>query len=149
MALLRTFFVSVIYLMAIFNSPYADTKKSMMKFDPTGETCKECHSIEEINSFNNQFAQTCKQYCYSCHKDLDNHHTIEKKIKGPLPKSLHFKDKNRITCRTCHNINTKRFASTSWKSESLFENLFKDKKIHKTYYLTEKNTNGELCKKCH
>lgn len=150
MAFFKPFFVFMAFFLMTGNLTQADTKKTNpMKFDSSGENCEQCHSNDEIIAFNDQFAQTCKQYCFSCHKNLDNHHIIEKKMKGALPKGLHFKEQNRITCRTCHDISIKRFASTSWKSESLFENLFKDKKIHKTYYLTVKNTNGELCKKCH
>ncbi len=125
----------------------ASTKKDM-PFVSTAKYCLECHSRQEALVFKVRVTKSCSTYCKTCHKDLTAHHQVDKFLTGKKPKTLDLHN-NKIACFTCHDLQTKRFDSVSWKSESLFESMFGSKDVYRTYFLIERNKDGQLCKRCH
>lgn len=121
----------------------------IMPFVSSNQKCFKCHTDEEAQSFSGKTAQACSNYCLTCHVELEGHHDVGSPLKGKLPQDVKLKDKNRVTCYTCHDLNIKRYDNQSWKSESLFESMFQSKDKHQTFYLTIRNNEGALCKKCH
>ncbi len=120
----------------------------IMPFVKSNEFCNQCHIAEEVSSYKGRTTESCSIYCISCHKDVGAHHKVDVIMTEKIPQDMKFRS-NRITCFTCHDLKKRRFDTTAWKSESLFESFFSQKSIYKTYYLTIKNNDGKLCKKCH
>lgn len=110
------------------------------------EECRQCHSKEEAESFKGKTARSCSNNCLTCHK---SHHKYNIYLKHNPRKELPLRKDQKITCFTCHNLTQKRFDTTPWKSESLFEHFFKRQEMYKTYYLRIKNNEGALCINCH
>lgn len=119
-----------------------------MPFVNSEKYCAECHTQAETSSFKNRTTKSCSVYCSTCHEDLGAHHKVDLRLTKKIPKKLEFLN-GKIACFTCHNLKSKRFDSVSWKSESLYESWFNSKKVHNTYFLTIRNNEGQLCKKCH
>ncbi len=139
-------------ILMVFNSGFVlafDTETlKIMPFVATNKPCYKCHVPKEADLFKGKTTEACHDYCSTCHKGLKGHHKVDLLMDGKLPKELRF-NSYKVTCYTCHDLKTKRFDFKSWKSESLYENWFSNKRIHKTYYLSIRNNEGELCKKCH
>lgn len=118
----------------------------IMPFVNDASYCIKCHK-------NSQFpepAKACKTYCSTCHKENNtNHHITDVPLKQKRDFPFELTRRNKITCRTCHDLKTGRHASSPWKAVSLYESIFSKKKKHKTYYLILKNDKGQLCKNCH
>jgi hypothetical protein len=110
------------------------------------EECRQCHNNEEVASFRGRTARSCSNNCLTCHK---SHHKINIWLKREPWEVMPLKKDQKITCYTCHNLSQKRFDTTAWKSESLFERFFKKQEMYMTYYLRIKNSEGALCKNCH
>ncbi|MDY6934845.1 MAG: hypothetical protein SVZ03_11590 [Spirochaetota bacterium] len=142
------YIISIISLYA-FAVAYDKETEKIMPFVASRDYCTECHRKGELKNNQYNVIQTCDNLCLKCHKDITSHHEIGLKIEDQLHQKLHLTEKNRIACFTCHNLGIKRFDSSSWKAESLFESMFKRKSRYKTYYLAIKNDKGQLCKKCH
>jgi hypothetical protein len=109
--------------------------------------CTHCHAkndkkIPDLN-------RTCAELCFTCHKEIKNHHAINIKIAEKVPGELRLTEKKRLSCITCHSLNNSRFDNSSWKAESLYEKAFAGKAQYKTYFLIKKNNDGQLCKTCH
>ncbi len=119
-----------------------------MPFVTTAKYCLECHSREEALLFRNKVTKSCSVYCMTCHEELKAHHTVDRFLTGKVPEAIDLHN-NKIACFTCHDLRQKRYDSVSWKSESLFESLFQSKDVYPTYFLIERNNEGQLCKKCH
>jgi hypothetical protein len=117
-------------------------------FIQSKDYCVKCHAKDKKNLISDP-AIACAPLCLSCHKDIKNHHSVNVKIVEKLPEEFNLTKKNRLTCITCHNVKIMRFDNSSWKSESLYEKVFKGTTKHKTYFLVIKNNEGQLCKKCH
>jgi hypothetical protein len=134
-------------------APFLDSAKAIGPpnekhelFLSSPETCRECHTNEEADSFRGKTAKSCSNNCLTCHK---SHHEFKVWLKRKPRNVLPFRKDQKITCYTCHNLTQKRFDTTPWKSESLFEHYFNTQKMYKTYYLRIKNNEGALCKNCH
>jgi len=117
-----------------------------MPFLISEKYCLECHTKAETKSYQGRTAQSCNEYCLTCHKV---HHPVGKRISRNRPENLKYFKRNKMACFTCHNLHNKRYGKESWKSESLFESVFEDKDKHLTYYLVINNRKGLLCKQCH
>ena len=140
---------SLILLSAIALALDPETLK-IMPFVESKETCAKCHSTKDIEEKFEDPAKSCSNNCMSCHKRVtEKHHKIGVKPNVKVLKDLELTSMRRVTCITCHNLKNKRYDTTAWKAESLFDGMFRRKDKYKTYYLQIKNTDGELCKKCH
>ena len=125
----------------------ASTKKDM-PFVTTAKFCLECHSEEQSVTFRTRTTKSCSTYCKTCHKDLGAHHKTEMRLKGKDTRKVNLLN-GKVACFSCHDLSSKRYDSSSWKAQSLYESLFKGKKVYPTYFLIEKNSEGQLCKRCH
>jgi hypothetical protein len=120
---------------------------SIHPFLQSEKYCMDCHSKD--NKYITETGAICSQFCVTCHKAMNNHHSINIKVPEKLPDDFVLTGKKKLTCVTCHNIKNRRFDKVAWKAESLFEKVFKGEKKYKTYYLVKKNNEGQLCKTCH
>lgn len=111
--------------------------------------CAECHRAGKIHVNVKDTENACSYLCLTCHKDMDRHHAINVRLKEKIPDQFVLTSKNRLACITCHRLKTKRYDTSSWKAESLYENIFNSKKTYQTYYLVTRNNEGQLCKACH
>ncbi len=128
---------------------YAPETVKIMPFVLSNKECVKCHTKNEASAFKGKTAQSCYSFCRSCHDDLRGHHEVDKRLARTPSRKMQLKESNKVTCYTCHDLHNKRYDSISWKSESLFESIFSSKKRYKTFYLTEINRNGNLCRRCH
>lgn len=126
-----------------------DDSLSIHPFINSKEACNECHTKSNLNIIINRPSEACSPQCFTCHKDTKKHHPVNIRIHDKLPDNLSLTRKKRITCITCHKLDSKRYDSRSWKSQSMFETVFKKKDQYKTYYLVKNNSDGQLCKTCH
>ncbi|MDY6968910.1 MAG: cytochrome c3 family protein [Spirochaetota bacterium] len=138
-------FIIIYYLAEAYD---IETVK-IMPFVSSRSYCTKCHKQTNLKKDKENRLLTCDNLCLTCHKDRNRHHRVGLIIKDIIPKEFYLTKNNKIACYTCHNLNIKRFDSLSWRAESLFESIFRIKSKYKTFYLSMRNNNGQLCKKCH
>lgn len=141
-AVIKYFFISILICTAI--PAYDNETKKIMPFVSSKSACLKCHDRSEIDNP----ACACDEFCIKCHEDSEKHHSVGARIKDKIG-LFKLTKKNKIACYTCHDLNVQRFDTVSWRSESLFEKVFRGKSRYKTYYLIMRNNNGQLCRKCH
>jgi len=133
----------------VFNSlAFDESTLKDMPFLTAAEYCLKCHTREEALSFRGKTQDSCSIYCATCHDDLGSHHPVDLYVTGQTPPDIRLLN-NKIECFTCHDLKKKRQDTRSWKAQSLFESLFQDQELYKTYFLVVPNDDGQLCKKCH
>lgn len=130
-------------LLAIDTSTQKD-----MPFVTSSKYCVQCHTTEEALSFRTRTTKSCNTYCKTCHEDIGAHHPTNMKLEGTTGKGIALLN-DKVACFSCHDLKKKRFDSIPWKAQSLYENLFKSKKVYPTYFMIENNSEGQLCKRCH
>lgn len=135
-------------LLSVFVWGYDKETAKIMPFVSSNKYCFECHKANDMN-ISSDTTKPCPNICLKCHKDMTGHHKINLKISKKLNFNFPLTKRNRIACYTCHDLKIKRYDSTPWRSESLFDSVFASSKLYKTYYLIIKNNDGDLCKKCH
>jgi len=119
------------------------------------ESCGDCHKGEVVVFKPDEPGQICSNYCQQCHSNQENHHPVDRPLAPALREKLKkeaklsVSTKNTLLCGTCHHINKKRFDDQSWKAQSAFDRMFKRQSRYRTYFLVERNHNGQLCKHCH
>jgi hypothetical protein len=132
--------------------PHSDTVK-IMPFVKSASYCIKCHSDKKSARLLLNPALSCDTYCMTCHRTKkeinDKHHAVKVRLNFKPKFAFRLSVNNRIMCITCHDLNGKRYDSISWKSESLYERLFKKKSRFKTFYLVMRNNEGKLCSMCH
>jgi hypothetical protein len=147
-----TILISLLFLQLYSGGPDRETLK-IMPFVESASYCIKCHPDNKSAGLIKEPALSCNTYCMSCHskkKDIrDKHHVVRVRINFKPKFEFRSSANNRIMCITCHNLKRKRYDSVSWKSESLFERMFKGKKQYRTFYLVIRNNEGKLCTKCH
>jgi ribosomal protein L37AE/L43A len=123
-----------------------ETEK-IMPFVTNKKICMDCHAQKQPNVVNEPY-KACDTYCLTCHNDMSvKHHPSGIRMRK-IPEAIELTSTQRMACISCHNLAEKRFDTSPWRSQSLYDSLFSSKKHH-TYYLKVKNTNGELCLRCH
>jgi hypothetical protein len=141
-----TIFLTGIVAVAQFSIDQ-ETEK-IMPFVLNKKLCMDCHAQKMPNVLNEPY-KACDTYCLTCHNGMaSKHHTSGVRMRKK-PETMELTSTQRIACITCHNLSEKRFDSSPWRSQSLYDSLFTSNKQHHTYYLKVKNVNGELCEKCH
>lgn len=138
----------LLLLCSVATLAYDPTTIRDMPFVNSSKYCLECHTRTEAQSFENRLTKSCNVYCETCHQDLGAHHKVDQVLEGKTPGDLELLN-GRMACFTCHDLDTPRYDSVSWKAESLYESLFSSKKVYRTYFLTIRNNEGKLCKQCH
>jgi hypothetical protein len=127
--------------------PDEETVK-VMPFVSSKSYCKQCHSEKEVAAITDP-ARACNTYCLTCHDVMvERHHPIGMRFKK-VPPGIIMTKNQRLACISCHDLDTRRFDSVPWKSESLFGSVFNIKARYETYYLVKRNNDGALCFTCH
>jgi hypothetical protein len=144
--LIITLFLTGIALIAQISID-SETEK-IMPFVTNKKICMDCHTQKLPNIINEPY-KACDTYCLTCHNGMASKHHPSGVRMRKAPESIDLTSTQRIACISCHNLAEKRFDSSPWRSQSLYDSLFASGKQHHTYYLKEKNVNGELCEKCH
>jgi hypothetical protein len=146
-----TLFLVPAVLLAFFGAVVALDQDAMRihPFVNSTADCMKCHSPGDTAKLKNP-AYACDTYCMTCHKGLGNHHPVGIKLEGDPPDGVGpLTDRQKMACKTCHDVGSNRNDSTPWRSESLYESIFQKQRQYMTYFLVIKNNKGQMCNKCH
>jgi hypothetical protein len=148
---MKLILTSAIFLsMIMFIFAYDSETLKVMPFAASNSFCYKCHKKSDGSDLLKNPAMSCSTYCMTCHKDKAvDHHKVGMRMEKRSNVNLRFTGEGRMACYTCHDVDNRRFSRSSWKSESLYDSVFRKKIRYKTYFLTVKNDKGQLCIKCH
>lgn len=113
--------------------------------------CAGCHKDDARARWEASRYRPCTAWCLTCHAkgEMDRHHTVGTVLrKDPGPAYPVTKDR-RMTCATCHDLSRQRFDAVRWKASSLYDRLFRGEARYPTYFLAQRNDQGQLCLACH
>lgn len=118
--------------------------------DTPASVCVSCHKDAQKQFSANQSRQ-CTTYCMSCHKkaEMDRHHTVGTVLPKAPEDTMYLTSEKKTACSTCHDLSQPRYDSVRWKATSLFDRMFHNESRYKTYFLSMKNDQGQLCLSCH
>ena len=135
--------------MTVYSSDQA-TLKIMPFVDMANNSihCLKCHTPAESAGFTD-VTKICDQMCLTCHGDMKSHHKTGVRLTRKTPDVISLKKNRTLGCVSCHDLRAARFDTRSWKAQSMFDAAFRSEGIHKTYYLVERNNDGQLCGRCH
>lgn len=113
--------------------------------------CAACHTKDLSTRFPAAKSRPCTPYCLSCHfKDSkDQHHSVGLPLRKMPADGRLLTEGDRTGCKTCHDLATQRYDRIRWRSESLFDRVFRSQSRYKTYLLVYRNDRGQLCLACH
>jgi hypothetical protein len=80
---------------------------------------------------------------------MDRHHTVGTELTEKPDEVLKLTAGKKTACFTCHDLSRPRYDSVRWKAASLYDRLFRAQKRYKTFFLSERNDQGQLCLSCH
>ena len=117
---------------------------------PASSVCASCHNDAQKRWDKSQH-RPCTQYCMTCHKatEMGRHHTVGTALPKSPDDDLPLAAEMKMACFTCHNMSRDRYDSVRWKASSLFDKMFRAEKRYKTYFLSQRNDQGQLCLSCH
>lgn len=112
--------------------------------------CASCHA-DAGKRWQEHGSGPCTPYCSGCHKgeQLARHHAVGVALEGEPEGGLRLTGAGRIACFTCHDLSRSRYDGERWKAASLYERMFRAQPRYKTYFLVQRNDNGQLCLNCH
>lgn len=112
--------------------------------------CASCHK-DASKRWASSKTRPCTPYCATCHKEkeMSRHHPVGSKLPKSPEEGMPLTAEMKLACFTCHNMSQKRYDKQRWKATSLFNRLFRPEERYKTYFLTHRNEQGELCLSCH
>jgi len=112
--------------------------------------CAACHK-DSASRWASNHDRPCTPYCMSCHKktDMDRHHHVGVELPKVPDEVLKLTADMKLACFTCHDLSHPRYDSVRWKAASLYDRMFRAEKRYKTYFLSERNDQGQLCLSCH
>ncbi|MDD2700922.1 MAG: hypothetical protein PHH36_06745 [Sideroxydans sp.] len=112
--------------------------------------CASCHK-DAPQRFGKDPVRSCTPYCMSCHKktDMDRHHTVGTALPRMPETDMYLTAGKKVVCSTCHDLSRPRYDLVRWKATSLFDRMFHDEDQYKTYFLSMRNDQGQLCLTCH
>ncbi len=114
------------------------------------ERCAECHADGDARRTAPAERGGCDAQCVQCHAaDTASHHPVGAVIPPLREVSLQRSTRGRIACRTCHDLERPATDSVSWRSQSLFDAVFRRQSTYRTYHLAMRNQRGQLCQTCH
>jgi len=123
--------------------------------------CAKCHKADAEKRWKSDYKHPCTPYCTTCHKaaEMKRHHPVGTKLSRKPDREEedddHDDDKMplagemKMGCGTCHEMSRPRHDSVRWKAASMFDRLFRAEKRYKTYFLSKRNDQGQLCLSCH
>lgn len=88
------------------------------------------------------------ELCAPCH-DTDMGHAVGVRVDFPVPADLPLAPERRLTCLTCHYTHGPLESDRPWASVSPLDRIFDPERLHKTFLLRRRNSEGELCLICH
>jgi hypothetical protein len=114
------------------------------------KSCRSCHPGDGAR-WESRRSRPCSKYCLSCHapKEMEKHHPVGGKLPATPPPGLLLTGEGTTGCSTCHDLGKPRFDKVRWRSESLYDRLFRRQPRYRTYFLAVRNDRGQLCKACH
>jgi len=113
-------------------------------------SCAPCHAADHAARWEHR-ARPCTPYCLTCHRkaEMEQHHPVgtalKRKPAGVYPLTADLK----TACFTCHDLSRPRYDSVRWKAASLYDRTFRREASYKTYFLSTRNDQGQLCLACH
>ena len=113
--------------------------------------CQRCHPGEGQERWERHWPRPGAAFCLGCHAaaDMARHHPTGVKLSSAPHQPMHLGDGGKVVCGTCHDLSRPRFDHRRWRSESLYDRLFRRKPRYKTYFLAFRNDRGQLCLACH
>jgi hypothetical protein len=114
-------------------------------------TCVRCHAADAPARWAAHRDEACTPWCLTCHgkAEMDEHHPVGTVLRKHPGAAFPLTEDGRMACFTCHLLSRPRYDTVRWKASSLFDRLFRSEPRYKTYYLTERNDQGQLCLACH
>lgn len=113
--------------------------------------CATCHAADAQARWTNHGDRPCTPDCLTCHTkaEMDQHHPVGMVLRKKPGPAFPLTADGRMACFTCHLMSRPRTDTVRWKASSLFDRMFRSKPRYKTYYLTLRNDQGQLCLACH
>lgn len=148
------FFVALMLAMIVFSSEEEDARSAgclpQASVMPPSSVCASCHEDSQIRWLSNQY-RACTKYCMNCHKkpEMGRHHIVGRTLPKAPNDAMPLTSEMKVACTTCHNMSQPRYGSDRWKAASMFDRLFHDESRYKTYFLAQRNDQGQLCLSCH
>jgi len=143
--------VMIISVLGLSYASFSAVDRETLKIKPfvkDSKYCIECHK-NDIAGLQSRLISPCDPMCLKCHTNMKSHHKTGMRMNGKIDKKFMLSSGKKLACVTCHNLKRQRFDKVSWKAQSLYEKMFKEKEKYSTYYLVIRNNKGALCKKCH
>lgn len=113
--------------------------------------CAPCHAQDARTRWEAHRTRPCTPYCLTCHRkeEMSRHHMVG----SPLPRApnarLPLTADHKTACCTCHDLARPRYDGVRWKAASLADRMFRQEARYPTYFLAERNDQGQLCLACH
>ena len=118
---------------------------------PGAAACVSCHPADAAPRWNAGRFRPCTPYCRTCHLpvEMDRHHKVDSLLQRPPSAVLPLTTDKRTACFTCHDLAQPRFDGVRWKAASLVDRMFRKESRYRTYFLAQRNDQGQLCLACH
>jgi hypothetical protein len=112
--------------------------------------CAGCHK-DATSRWESNRNRPCTPYCMNCHRkaQMDRHHRVGVELPTMPDQLLRLTADRKNACFTCHDLSRPRYDGVRWKAASLYDRMFHPEKRYKTYFLVERNDQGQLCLSCH
>ena len=65
-----------------------DNTLSIHPFINSNKSCRNCHSKKNVNLITDNPARACAPLCLTCHKNMENHHSIKIRIHDEIPEDI-------------------------------------------------------------
>lgn len=112
--------------------------------------CTQCHAADEPRLSAVGARGACDTQCAQCHAATTaGHHPVGAAVPELASPALHRSSEGRVACRTCHDLTKAATDSVPWRSQSLYDAVFRRQSRYKTYVLALRNDRGQLCQSCH
>jgi hypothetical protein len=113
--------------------------------------CAQCHTAEDPRLAAAAPRGACDTQCAQCHgaTTTAGHHPVGAAVQALASPALPRSSEGRIACRTCHDLTRPATDSVAWRSQSLYDAVFRRQARHRTYALALRNDKGQLCQSCH
>lgn len=112
--------------------------------------CASCHK-DNASRWESSQHRPCTPYCVNCHTktEMSRHHHVGIELPRVPDEVLKLTADMKLACFTCHDLSRPRYDSVRWKASSLYDRIFRSEKRYKTYFLSKRNDEGQLCLTCH
>ena len=114
-------------------------------------SCAPCHAADGGARWERSRSRPCTPYCLTCHKraEMDQHHPVGSVLRRRPAGDYPLTAGSKTACFTCHDLSRPRYDRVRWKAASLYDRMFRHEDTYKTYFLSTRNDQGQLCLACH